>query len=87
VTFPGLYAMMARVHMQRYGTTRKQLAAVAVKNHRRLNPLAQFQSEITEEQVIGSTASAHDGWTLALGAGGALLGLALHLMAQYVWIV
>ncbi len=27
VTFPGLYAMMARAHMQRYGTTREQLAA------------------------------------------------------------
>ena len=28
-----------------------------------------------------------DRWTLVLGAGGALLGLALHLMTQYVWIV
>ncbi len=26
ITFPGLYAMMARVHMERYGTTREQLA-------------------------------------------------------------
>ena len=26
VTFPGLYAMMARAHMHRYGTTREQLA-------------------------------------------------------------
>ena len=57
ITFPGLYAMMARVHMHRYGTTRKQLAAVAVKNHKqgKLNPLAQFQTDVTLEQVMEST--------------------------------
>lgn len=56
ITFPGLYAMMARVHMHRYGTTREQLARVAVKNHANglLNPLAQFQSAITVEDVVGS---------------------------------
>jgi acetyl-CoA C-acetyltransferase len=56
ITFPGLYAMMARVHMHRYGTTREQLAHVAVKNHAHglLNPLAQFQSKITVEQVLES---------------------------------
>lgn len=56
ITFPGLYAMMARVHMHRYGTTREQLARVAVKNHANglLNPLAQFQSKITVEDVVGS---------------------------------
>lgn len=57
VTFPGLYAMIANAHMHRYGTTREQLAAVSVKNHRNgsLNPKAQFQSEITIEQVIKAT--------------------------------
>jgi len=57
ITFPGLYAMIARAHMHRYGTTRKQLAAVAVKNHHNgtLNPNAQFQNEITIEQVTGAT--------------------------------
>lgn len=56
VTFPGLYAMIARAHMYRYGTTREQLAAVAVKNHHNgaLNPNAQFQREITVEQVINA---------------------------------
>lgn len=56
ITFPGLYAMMARVHMHRYGTTREQLAHVAVKNHAHglLNPLAQFQSKVTVDQVIES---------------------------------
>ena len=53
ITFPGLYAMMARVHMHRYGTTREQLSHVAVKNHRHglQNPLAQFRSKVTIEQV------------------------------------
>jgi acetyl-CoA C-acetyltransferase len=56
ITFPGLYAMMARVHMHRYGTTREQLAAVAVKNHRHgsMNPLAQFPEQVTAEQVMTS---------------------------------
>jgi acetyl-CoA C-acetyltransferase len=56
ITFPGLYAMMARVHMHRYGTTREQLARVAVKNHANglLNPLAQFQSKITVDDVLES---------------------------------
>jgi acetyl-CoA C-acetyltransferase len=57
VTFPGLYAMIANAHMHQYGTTRKQLASVAVKNHRNgsKNPNAQFQSEVTLEQVLNST--------------------------------
>ncbi len=57
VTFPGLYAMMARVHMERYGTTPEQLAAVAVKNHANalLNPHAQYHLEISVEDVLGST--------------------------------
>jgi acetyl-CoA C-acetyltransferase len=56
ITFPGLYAMMARAHMERFGTTREQLAAVAVKNHRNgaLNPRAQFRSLITKEDVLAS---------------------------------
>jgi acetyl-CoA C-acetyltransferase len=57
ITFPGLYAIIARAHMHEYGTTREQLAAVAVKNHRNgaKNPNAQFRSEVTAEQVMKST--------------------------------
>jgi acetyl-CoA C-acetyltransferase len=57
VTFPGLYALIARAHMHRYGTTRKQLAAVSVKNHYNgtLNPNAQFRREVTIDQVINAT--------------------------------
>ena len=56
VTFPGLYAMIAAAHMERYGTTREQLAHVAVKNHQNgaKNPLAQYPFEVTVEQVMGS---------------------------------
>lgn len=57
VTFPGLYAMIARAHMEQFGTTREQLAAVAVKNHRNgaKNPNAQYRKEVTMEQVMNST--------------------------------
>jgi acetyl-CoA acetyltransferase len=42
--------------MAKYGTTEEQMAHVAVKNHRHgvLNPKAQFQKEITLEQVLAS---------------------------------
>jgi len=55
-TFPALYALMARRHMREYGTTEEQMAAVAVKNHSNgaLNPLAQYQREITVEDVMKS---------------------------------
>jgi len=55
-TFPGLYALMARAHMEKYGTTRDQLAQVAVKNHKHgaKNPNAQYPFEITLEQVKSS---------------------------------
>ena len=55
-TFPALYAMIARLHMRRYGTTREQLSMVAVKNHHHgcLNPIAQYQMEITHEKVMKS---------------------------------
>ncbi|HYB66697.1 MAG TPA: hypothetical protein VEC43_00095, partial [Candidatus Acidoferrales bacterium] len=32
-TMPAYYAMHARAHMDRYGTTEEQLALVSVKNH------------------------------------------------------
>jgi len=56
VTFPGLYALIARAHMEKYGTTREQLAMVAVKNHANgsLNPLAQYPFKITVDAVLHS---------------------------------
>lgn len=57
ITFPGLYAMLARAHMEAYGTTEEDLAWVSVKNHKHgnLNPKAQFRREITVEEVLAST--------------------------------
>ena len=57
ITFPGLYAMLARAHMQRFGTTVEQLAAVAVKNHANglLNPHAQYHLKLTIDDVLNST--------------------------------
>lgn len=57
ITFPGLYAMIARDHMQKYGTTREQLALVAVKNHENgsKNANAQFRGKVTVDQVVNST--------------------------------
>jgi acetyl-CoA C-acetyltransferase len=55
-TFPALYALIARAHMAAYGTTEEDLAWVSVKNHRHgaLNEHAQFQREITTDQVLSS---------------------------------
>ncbi|MCJ7739789.1 thiolase domain-containing protein [Candidatus Microgenomates bacterium] len=55
-TFPGLYAIMARCHMQKYGTTEEDMAQVAVKNHYHasLNSHAQFVFPVTLEKVMKS---------------------------------
>jgi acetyl-CoA C-acetyltransferase len=60
ITFPGLYAMMAVAHMAKYGTTREQIAMVAVKNHDNgaKNPRAQFPMKITVDDVLKSVAVA-----------------------------
>lgn len=65
ITFPGLYALMATAHMHAYGTTERQLAMVAVKNHYHgsLNPKAQLQKEITLETALSSRMVA---WPLKL---------------------
>ena len=65
LTFPGLYALMATAHMNRYGTTEEQLAMVSVKNHKHgaLNPKAHFQKEITLEEALSSRVIA---WPLKL---------------------
>jgi acetyl-CoA C-acetyltransferase len=56
LTFPGVFALIARAHMEKYGTTETQMAHVAVKNHRHgvHNPKAQFRKEITLETVLQS---------------------------------
>lgn len=53
-TAPGLFALMARRHMEEFGTTREQMAMVAVKNRKygALNPEAQLTESITVEEVL-----------------------------------
>ncbi len=53
-TFPALFAMIARRHMHQYGTTREQLATVAVKNHANgaKNPYAHMRKAITLQQAL-----------------------------------
>jgi acetyl-CoA C-acetyltransferase len=55
-TMPAYYAMHARAHMNRYGTTEEQFALVSVKNHKygAKNPQAMFQKELTVEDVLKS---------------------------------
>lgn len=57
LTFPALYALLAQAHMQKYGTTRQQLAEVSVKNHYHasLNSKAQYSYQITTEKVLNSS--------------------------------
>ncbi len=57
LTFPGLYALLAKAYMNEYGLTREVLAEVSVKNHYHgaRNSYAQFQNEITTDTVINAT--------------------------------
>ncbi|SES87478.1 thiolase domain-containing protein [Anaerobranca gottschalkii] len=53
-TFPSLFALIANRHMYEYGTTREQMAMVAVQNHDNalLNPNAQMHKKLTIEKVV-----------------------------------
>jgi acetyl-CoA acetyltransferase len=54
--FMDVYAAFCRHHMKTYGTTQRQIAAVAAKNHGHSvhNPLAQFRDAFSIEQVLAS---------------------------------
>ncbi len=54
LTFAGQYALMARAHMHRFGTTREQLAMVSVTNHKNAvgNKYAQFPFPVTLDAVM-----------------------------------
>jgi len=53
-SFMDIYAMGARMHMQKYGSTQHQLAVIASKNHFHgsMNPMAQFQKDMSVEEVL-----------------------------------
>lgn len=52
-----MFRAAALEHMERYGTTAEQLAAVAEKNHRHsaANPYAQFRDVYSLEEILSST--------------------------------
>ena len=54
--FMDVYAALCRHHMKTYGTTQRQIAAVAAKNHQHSvhNPLAQFRDAYSIEQVLAA---------------------------------
>jgi acetyl-CoA acetyltransferase len=54
--FMDVYAALTRAHMKRYGTTQRQIAAVAAKNHQHSvhNPRAQYRDPLTIEQVLAA---------------------------------
>lgn len=54
--FMDVYAAFCRQHMRRYGTTQRQIAAIAAKNHQHSvhNPLAQFRDAMSIEQVLAA---------------------------------
>ena len=52
--FMDLYSIGARMHMQQYGTTQRQLACIAAKAHNNSvnNPYAQYTFPMTVEEVL-----------------------------------
>lgn len=93
VTFPGLYAMMAKSHMQKYGTTREEMASVSVKNHYHasLNGKAHFKNQITIGQVLKSTCIADpltllDCSPISDGAAAAIVSSSPKLVKKPVWV-
>lgn len=54
--FMEAYAWGAQRHMERFGTTQRQLAVISSKNHYHstMNPLAQYQKMMTVEEVLAA---------------------------------
>lgn len=59
--FMDIYASSARFHMKQYGSTQRQLAVIASKNHNNstLNPMAHYTFPQTVEQVMEDRVVAH----------------------------
>jgi acetyl-CoA acetyltransferase len=54
--FMDIYAALTRDHIQRFGTTPRQIAHVAAKNHfhSTMNPLSQFRKDFTVDEVLAA---------------------------------
>ena len=64
--FMDVYAAFCRHHMKTYGTTQRQIAAVAAKNHAHSvhNPLSQFRTSFTIDEVLAAPPIAYPLTTL-----------------------
>ena len=56
ITMPAGYAMYARAHMSKYGTTEEQIAKVRVKNsyYGASNPKANYRKELSLDEILSS---------------------------------
>ncbi len=54
--FMDVYSAFARYHMDKYGTTQKQLAVIASKNHYHssMNPNAQYQNKMSVDEILAA---------------------------------
>ncbi len=54
--FMEIYAMAARMHMEKHGLTQEQLAIVSAKNHNNSvhNPYAQYRTPYTVEEILAA---------------------------------
>ena len=94
---PAGYAMYARAHMQKYGTTEEQLARVKVKSgkYSLLNPLAMYRRAVTleeclEARVIASPLKLFDCCANADGASCVIMASqekARNITDTPVWVV
>jgi acetyl-CoA acyltransferase len=59
--FMDIYAAIARAHMQRFGTTQRQMALIAAKNHDHAlhNDRCQYQRAMSVDEVLASRALHH----------------------------
>jgi acetyl-CoA acyltransferase len=54
--FMDIYSAFCRWHMEKYGTTQKQVAVIASKDHfhSSMNPYAQFQKKMSVEEILAA---------------------------------
>jgi acetyl-CoA C-acetyltransferase len=94
---PPMFALAARAHMEKYGTTEEQMALVSVKNHRNSikNPYARFREQVSltdvlESRTIASPLKLYDCCGNADGAAAVILApedKARDLTDKPVWFL
>jgi acetyl-CoA acyltransferase len=58
---PAVFGQAGVEHMRKYGTTQEQFAKISVKNHKHstMNPLSQYQTEVSLEDVLSARTVAY----------------------------